>query len=63
MGFSPHPEFERARCHLAQLNEPCAISFGRNGQALYIAGPDDDAVAVINTLNAKLGAGRFGVAA
>jgi hypothetical protein len=63
MGFSPHPEFEPARCHLGQLNEPCAISFGRDGQPLYIAGPDDDPVAVINTLNATLGAGRFAVAA
>jgi hypothetical protein len=63
MGFSPHPEFERARCHLGQLSEPCAIRFGRNGHPLYVAGLDDDPVAVINTLNATLGAGRFAVAA
>jgi hypothetical protein len=63
MGFSPAPELAWARSHLAQLDEPCAISFGRNGHPLYIAGPDDDPVAVINTLHAKLGAGGFAVAA
>jgi hypothetical protein len=63
LGFSPHPEFERARCHLGQLSEQCAISFGRNGHPLYVAGLDDDPVTVINTLNATLGAGRFAVAA
>jgi hypothetical protein len=63
LGFSPHPEFERARCHVGQLNESCAISFGRSGHPLYVAGLDDDPVMVINTLNAKLGAGGFAVAA
>ncbi len=34
LGFSPHPDFEAARAHLGVLNDPCRITFGRNGQPL-----------------------------
>lgn len=63
LGFSPHPEFEAARGHLGQLNESCAITFGRRGRPVYVAGPHDDPVAVLDTLNATLGADGFVIAA
>jgi hypothetical protein len=63
LGFSPHPEFEAARGHLGQLNESCAITFGRQGRPVYVAGPHDDPVVVIDTLNATLGADGFVIAA
>jgi hypothetical protein len=39
LGFSPDPDFEAARGHLGQLDEPCAIGFGQEGRPLYVAGP------------------------
>jgi hypothetical protein len=63
LGFSPHPDFEVARGHLGELDAPCAITFGRDGRPLYVAGPHDDPLAVLETLNATLGADGFAVAA
>ena len=63
LGFSPHPDFEAARSHLGRLEEPCAISFGRNGRPLYVAGPYDDPRALVAVLRRHLGAGEFSVAA
>lgn len=63
LGFSPHPDFNAVRDHLGELTEPCAITFGREGQPLYIAGPHDDVVAVGKTLRAALGSDGASVAA
>ncbi len=63
LGFSPHRDFEAARCHLGILEEQYAISFGRNGRPLYVAGPYDDPRAVIAALRRQLGADGFSVAA
>jgi hypothetical protein len=63
LGFSPHPDFERARDHLGHLDEPCAITFGQHGKPLYVAGPYDDPLVVLETLEATLGPGGFAVAA
>jgi hypothetical protein len=63
LGFPPHPELAAARVHLGELNEPCAITFGRNGRPLYVAGPYDDPIAVMETLAATVGVEGFAVAA
>jgi hypothetical protein len=63
LGFSPHRDFEAACSHLGILEERCAISFGRNGRPLYVAGPYDDPHAVIATLRRQFGADGFSVAA
>ena len=63
LGFEPHPDFAAARAHLGDLSEPCAITFGRRGRPLYVAGPHDDPVAVMQTLQNAVGSDGFAVAA
>jgi len=52
LGFSPHPDFAAVRGHLGDLAGPCAITFGRDGSPLYIAGPYDDPAAIMEALAA-----------
>lgn len=63
MGFEPHPDFTAARGHLGDLDQPCAITFGRHGRPLYVAGPHDDPIAVMRTLRSTVGTDGFAVAA
>ncbi len=63
LGFAPHPDFRTAREHLGELSEPCAIRFGQRGRPLYVAGPRDDPLAVMETLLASVGSDGFAVAA
>jgi hypothetical protein len=63
LGFAPHPDFEAVREHLGELDEPCAITFGREGRPLYVPGPFDDPIAIMETLRATIGADGFAVAA
>jgi hypothetical protein len=63
LGFDPHPDFATARGHLGELSEPCAITFGREGRPLYVAGPYDDPIAVMEKLSAAVGRDGFAVAA
>jgi hypothetical protein len=63
LGFAPHPDFEAVRGHLGELDEPCAITFGREGRPLYVQGPYDDPIAILETLRATIGADGFAVAA
>lgn len=65
LGFAPHPDFDPARGHLGggELDEPCAITFGREGRPLYVPGAHDDPIAIVQTLRSTLGAGGFAVAA
>lgn len=63
LGCAPHPDFDGARGHLGELREPCAITFGREGRPLYVAGPHDDPIAIMQTLVATLGSDGFAVAA
>lgn len=63
LGLSPHPDFDGAREHLGELREPCAITFGREGRPLYVAGPHDDAIAILETLRSTVGAAGFSIAA
>jgi hypothetical protein len=63
VGFEPHPDFTAARGHLGDLDQPCAITFGRHGRPLYVAGPHDDPIAVMRTLRSTVGTDGFAVAA
>jgi hypothetical protein len=63
LGFDPHPDFGAVHRHLGELSEPCAITFGRQGRPLYVVGPNDDAIAVMETLRAAVGSDGFAVAA
>jgi hypothetical protein len=63
LGFDPHPDYALARAFLGELDEPCAITFGQRGRPLYVAGPHDDAIAVLRTLKASVGGDGFTVAA
>jgi len=63
LGFEPHPDFAAVRGHLGDLGEPCAITFGRRGRPLYVAGPHDDPTRVMRTLEASVGRDGFAVAA
>jgi hypothetical protein len=63
LGFDPHPDFGAVHGHLGELREPCAITFGRQGRPLYVVGPNDDAIAVMETLRAAVGSDGFAVAA
>jgi hypothetical protein len=50
LGFDPHPDFAAARGHLGEPSGRCGITFGRAGRPLYVAGPYDDPVAVMEKL-------------
>jgi len=65
LGFAAHPDFEAARGHLGggELDGPCAITFGCEGRPLYVQGPYDDPIAIMETLRATLGTEGFAVAA
>jgi hypothetical protein len=53
----------RGARHLGELTEPCAITFGCQGRPLYVAGPYDNPIAVLQTLKAAVGSDGFAVAA
>ena len=62
LGFEPHPDFELSR-HVLGSEE---ISWTRNltfggpeGKPLYVAGPDDDAVTILQKLRQRLGKDGF----
>jgi hypothetical protein len=63
LGLDPHPDFANVRSYLGELSEPYAITFGRRGQPVYVAGPHDDARAIVRTLEAAVGGDGFAVAA
>ena len=51
------------REQLGELTEPCAITFGRQGRPLYVAGPYDDSIAIMRAIKAAVGSDGFAVAA
>ena len=63
LGLEPHPDFESVREQLGELTEPCAITFGRHGRPLYVAGPFDDSIAILRAIKAAVGSDGFAVAA
>jgi hypothetical protein len=62
LGFDAHPDFAAARGHLGELDEPCAITFGRSGRPTYVPGPYDDPTATLDTLAHAVGPDGFVVA-
>ena len=63
LGLDPHPDFEPVREQLGELTEPCAITFGRQGRPLYVAGPFDDSIAILRAIKAAVGSDGFAAAA
>lgn len=63
LGFEPHSDFAAVHGHLGDLTGPCAITFGRLGRPLYVAGPYDDPFVMMDTLKAAVGSDGFAVAA
>lgn len=55
LGFEPHPDFGPAAEHLAPLEGPSAIGFGRYGKPFYTQGPFDDADRILRTLRERVG--------
>lgn len=55
LGFAPHPDFEQARPHLGPWQGPSAITFGCDGQPLYINGPEDNPDRILRTLRRTVG--------
>jgi hypothetical protein len=56
LGFEPHPDFGPCRAQLGAWHGPGAFEFGK---PLFIQGPDDDAAAIIRTLERTAGQGNF----
>lgn len=63
LGFEPHRDFERCRGQLGAWSGPSQIVFGHRGKPLFIRGPHDDAVAVVEALERSVGAEDFDVVA
>jgi len=60
LGLTPHPDFEAARSHLGEPEQPLPpLSFGRDGKPYYISGPYDDPQHVIACLTKSVGEGNF----
>jgi len=61
-GFSPQKDFELTQYLLAprgELAEPYKLTFGQDGKPLFVAGPYDDAKAIIKQLEQTAGPGNF----
>lgn len=59
LGFEPHPDFGAAVAYLGTPAGASAIRFGRDGQPFYISGPYDSPRAVVQALEAAVGAGNY----
>ena len=59
LGFEPHRDFRRARRALGAWNRPSAITFGLDGEAVYVNGPYDDEERVLATLERTVGCGGY----
>jgi hypothetical protein len=59
LGFEPGGEFSECQGHLGVWSGPSAIRFGRHGSPVYVAGPYDDPVRIIRTLERSVGRGNF----
>jgi hypothetical protein len=59
LGFDPHADFAAAAGHLGPWTGNSAITFGENGAPFYLAGPYDNAGAVIATLTETVGEDNF----
>jgi hypothetical protein len=62
LGFDPHPDFELSRHVLGteEISRTRNLTFGGpEGKPLYVAGPDDDAPAILRQLRKRLGEDGF----
>ena len=62
LGFEPQKDFDLARFVLKGLpinDYDLTLEFGNDGKPLYIAGPDDDFEAIIETLRKNVGEDNF----
>jgi hypothetical protein len=60
LGFSPHRDFEAAKAHAGQLEQPLQpLSFGRDGKPFFISGPYDQPRRILATLRDRVGEGNF----
>jgi hypothetical protein len=59
LGFDPHPDFERAAGYLGPWDGDCDLTFGLDGNPMYISGPYDDGEKVIRKLHRRLGEGNY----
>ena len=62
LGFDPHPDFELSRHVLGseEIGRTRNLTFGGpEGKPLYVAGPDDDAAAILRKLRKRLGENGF----
>lgn len=61
-GFEPHPDFELASMVLDPPGTHASkheLEFGKDGKPLFIAGPHDDAEAIVSKLLQTAGKGNF----
>jgi hypothetical protein len=63
LGFEPHRDFERCRGQLGAWSGPSQIVFGYRGKPLFLQGPHDDAVAVVDVLERSVGSEGFDLVA
>jgi hypothetical protein len=59
LGFEPHPDFDAVVPYLGTPAGPSPIRFGRDGKPFYVSGPYDKPRAVVETLEATVGAGNY----
>jgi hypothetical protein len=62
LGFKPQEDFDISQYVLEGLpdsDSDIALEFGKDGKPLYIAGPDDDFEAIIETLRKNVGEDNF----
>jgi hypothetical protein len=59
LGFEPHADFVPAAPYLGTPDGSTPIRFGRDGEPLYISGPNDNPRAVIRTLESTAGPGNY----
>ncbi len=50
LGFAPHADFGPCRHLLGDWHGPSCIQFGHRGKPFFMAGPNDDAIEIMRTL-------------
>jgi hypothetical protein len=55
LGLEPHEEFAKAAEYVGEAKGKCPLVFGRDGMPFYVAGPYDDALKVVRTLEKSVG--------
>jgi hypothetical protein len=61
-GFTPNKDFDLSQYMLAprgEFSESYNLKFGKDGKPLFIAGPDDNAAAIVKQLEKTAGPGNY----